>query len=819
MINGSKAAFAAVLALAACATAKPAGSVQNARLAQAPLLPVSADVKTGKILLTLPAPDPSGVCGRFIYMVEFASGLGSARIGLDRAQESDTQILVFRCMGGRVLAEFENTKFRAKDAPDAEQAAVKASFAASTVWAAKADSVTPGGATSVDIAPFLTRDAMHVADALKAAGETGFKLVPELSAADPAAVKSFPDNLVFEARQTFASETPGPEISNIAPDPRQITLVLRHNLVRLPAEGYVPRKFDPRTGSFSIQTINFAARLGDALNEEFAVRFRLEKTDPGAARSPVKRPIVFYIDRAAPEPIRTALLEGASWWGKAFEAAGYEDAFRAEILPEGADPLDIRYNVINWVNRATRGWSYGQAVADPRTGEIIKGSVLLGSLRVRQDMLIFEGLAGADRNNTGASDDPVRISLARLRQLSAHETGHALGFQHNFAGSTQGRASVMDYPPPRIALKNGKLDFSEAYAAGIGTWDAFTVDWLYGAVPDGPAGDAALDAKVRASLARGERFVADGDSRPQGSAHPYGGLWDDGPDAVAALASIMRVRRAALERFGMRALHPGEPVANLRRKIVPVFLLHRYEIDRTAKLVGGVDFAYSLAGDGKEAARPVPAAEQRRALAALLGALAPQELQIPPRLVPLLSAGWTGNSDRQFDIELFAGKNGAAFDALIASETAAGLVLNALLAPSRLNRLEAQRHTGGLPDAHEVLAALIGKVFEGSGAGALADVGRRVQLRTVLSLEQAARDPSLSRTVAADIEETLQTLAVRLRRAPGTTFAERAQSRALVALITDRRALKDALASTAMPPAAPPGMPIGSNEDDWFGAP
>src|SRR3569833_1429822 len=293
---------------------------------------------------------------------------------------------------------------------------------------------------------------------------------------------------------------------------------------------------------------------------------------------------------SAPEPIRSALVEGAGWWSKAFEDAGYIDAFRVEVLPEGADPLDVRYNVIHWVNRATRGWSYGQPVIDPRTGETIKGSVLLGSLRVRQDILIFESLAGADQDNTGGPNDPVRVALTRIRQLGAHETGHALGFAHNFAASTQGRISVMDYPPPRIGLKDGRIDLSDAYATGIGRWDRFTVDWLYG------TGDA--NAKTTAAIKEGLRFVTDGDARPQDAAQPWGSLWDDGADPAAELSRMMAVRRAAIDQFGTRALHPGEPVADLRRRYVPIFLLHRYQLDAASKMLGGVVFAFVLFGVG-----------------------------------------------------------------------------------------------------------------------------------------------------------------------------------------------------------------------------
>ncbi|MDO9489108.1 MAG: DUF5117 domain-containing protein, partial [Sphingomonadaceae bacterium] len=403
-------ALSIVLAAPALAKEKVADPLQGT-VTRDGLLPVHVDSAKGRILLTLPAADADGISGRFLYMASLKTGLGSAPIGLDRAQPGPAQMLVFRRLGKKVAIELENPRFRATGAPPNELAAARDAFAYSTLWLGDAVDL-PGGRLAVDIAPFLARDTKGIADQLKAGGEKGYKLVADLSAADPSTVKVFPDNIEFEARQTFVTETPGDEVSNIAPDPRSIGLVVRHSLMRLPAAGYRQRRFDPRGGSFATQVLDFASPLGSSIVYELANRFRLEKTDPAAARSTVKKPIIFYIDSGAPEPIRTALLEGALWWKDAFEAAGLIDAYRVEILPDGVDPLDIRYNVVNWVNRATRGWSYGYAVTDPRTGEILKGTVLLGSLRVRQDMLIYEGLVGADKVGTGGPNDPAQVALA-----------------------------------------------------------------------------------------------------------------------------------------------------------------------------------------------------------------------------------------------------------------------------------------------------------------------------------------------------------------------------------------------------------------------
>lgn len=786
--------------------AAPVAPALQGTTEQTGLLPVHVDRKDGRILLSLPAADKEGVSGRFLYVISLKTGLGSAPIGLDRALSGGSKLLVFRRVGKKMVVEIENPRFRATGAPSAEQAAARDSFAYSTLWMGDVTD-TADGRQLVDISSFLTRDTLGIAQALKRSGEKGYALVGDLSVADPASVRVFPDNIEMEARQTFVSTEPGVEVNNIAPASGNLSFILRHSLIRLPDAGYKPRRFDPRTGALSSQVLDYAAPLGSPIVYELANRFRLEKIDPAAPRSRVKKPIVFYIDRSAPEPIRTALLEGANWWKQAFEEAGYIDAYRAEILPEGADPLDIRYNMVNWVNRATRGWSYGQAIEDPRTGEIIKGSVLLGSLRVRQDMLIFEGLVGADKVGTGGPNDPVTAALARIRQLSAHEVGHALGLAHNFAGSTQGRYSVMDYPAPRVNLVDGQPDLSDAYGAGLGRWDIFAVDWLYGT-----DSEAEASAKAAAGVAEGLRFAGDNDSRSTASALPTGGLWDDAADPVAELHRMREVRRAAVNRFGLGALAAGEPVANLRRKFVPIWLLHRYQVEAAAKLIGGVAFGYAVRGDGQEAAAPVPSEEQRRALAALLKTLDPAELTVPTRLLPYLSASWPGNSDRQFDIEIFRTAGGSVFDPLVASEVAAALTLDALLAPDRLNRLAVQHAAdASAPGVEETVDSLLSQVLAPDAhRGA---VQRRIATTAVLALARAQRAPGLSRAVSLAMDERLHRLAGTLaKRSGGDT--DRDWARGLARLLGDRAALDKALSESQRAPAIPPGMPIGTASEE-----
>lgn len=765
------------------------------------LAPVYLDKAKGRILLALPAPDADGVSGRYLYLTALRTGLGSAPVGLDRAAAGQSQILVFRRIGKKVFAELENPRFRAEGAPAAEALAAKEAFATSTIWSGDVAGTDAQGRVLVDLSGFLTRDVMGASQALQGAGEKGYRLVPDLSVADPDSVKVFPENIEFEARQTFVSDTPGPEVRNIAPDAKAITLQVRHSLVKLPEPGYERRSFDPRTGGFDQILLDFAAPLGSEIVQRLSVRFRLEKVNPGPAPSPVKKPIIFYVDRAAPEPIRSALVEGAGWWAQGFEAAGYQNAFRVEVMPEGADPLDVRYNVINWVDRATRGWSYGQAVSDPRTGEIVKGSVLLGALRVRQDMLIFEGLVGADKNGTGGPNDPVQVSLARLRQLGAHEVGHALGLAHNFAASTQDRASVMDYPAPRVKVTDGKIDLSDAYGVGLGSWDRFTIDWLYG-----PADKAALDAKAAAMIASGTRYVTDVDSRSAAVGQPWGSLWDDGADAAAELTRLMEVRQVALDQFGLAALKPGEPVVNLKRKLVPIYLLHRYQTEATAKLVGGVAYSYAVKGDAAAVSPPVAAAEQRAALSALLSALEPSRLDLKDDLISLLSSAQSGEGDRQYEIEVMPTLGGPVFDPLVAADVAAGLVIDPLTQADRLARLlEQARRDPAQLGAAEVLDQLIARVFT-PATGRQGEIARRVQTRLVLNLAATARKPSTSPAVAALAEGRLQTLAAQLKKAPKGDDLDRAHRKWLASLIADPGELARHVEAR---PETPPGMPIG----------
>lgn len=793
----------------------------------------------GKLLITLPKADASGVSLHLIHSAGLTAGLGSNPVGLDRGYSDSGRIIAFRRIGKKVVIEQENWTYRASADNALEKAAVRQSFARSFLWAGDVVDESPIGSYKVDIAPFLTSDILNIKGVLDGAGQGGYSIDKDRSFVDAGSVLAFPDNVEIDAFVTLAGEKPGGEVSATAADGRVFTLTQHHSFVRLPDDGFKPREFDARIGDIDVPFYDFSAKLDEPVVRRFAQRFRLERKDAALKSGPVKKPIVFYIDPGAPEPVRQALLDGASWWADAFKAAGFDDGYRVELLPDGAHPMDVRYNIVQWVHRQTRGWSYGGGVIDPRTGEMLKAHVVLGSQRVRQDRMIFEGLAGASKTGTGFVDDPVELSLARIRQLAAHEVGHTLGFAHNFAASTNNRASVMDYPAPYVRpTAAGRLDFSDAYASGIGEWDKVAATWLYSEFKKETDEKPALNAIITTAYARGLRFVDDSEARGVESAHPYGAVWDNGSDPISALSETMRVREIALSRFGDDAIKTGRPTSDLTAVIVPVYLYHRYQVDAAAKLIGGYEFRYAVKGDGDHAAKPVDTARQRAALTALAQTLDPAALDLPDATLDRLTPEIGSFAGRTSNAELFANETAPMFDLLAAADAAGAKTLGAILHPARLARLvEMERRGGDVLTYAETLGALESRLFWTPADGRKAEIARRLQSRYIsMLIELASGGAAAAESQAASLglnfgpgavatpevrlrsNAYLKSLALRLGASPvdglGADRLHREQLRDMIMAHLSRPA--PALAPVAKSAPAPPGSPIGAAEDCWF---
>src|SRR5437016_1796231 len=686
------------------------------------------DAKQGKLWLEIDKWN-----SEFLYQSGLPAGIGSNDIGLDRGQLGATRVVRFERSGPKVLLIQENLDLRAvSDDPD-EKRAVRDSFAESALWGFTVAAEEKDHAL-VDATDFFLRDAHGIPATLHRTKQRAYHLDASLCAIYLPQTKNFPLNTEVEATLTFAGEEPGRWVRDVTPSPESITVREHHSFVQLPPPGYKTRAYDPRASFFGIGYMDYATPISEPIVKRFIARHRLEKKDPRAAVSEPVQPIVYYLDRGAPEPIRSALLEGARWWNQAFEAAGYKNAFRVELLPEGADMMDLRYNVIQWVHRATRGWSYGAAVVDPRTGEIIKGHVTLGSLRVRQDYLIAEALLAPYEKGQAVSPKMEQMALARLRQLAAHEVGHTLGLEHNYSASTVNRSSVMDYPPPYVKLgADGVPDLSDAYATGIGEWDKVAIAFGYQDFAPGTDEATALNKILGDAFARGLRFLTDQDARPAGSSSSVAHLWDSGANAVDELNRLMTVRAAALKRFGENNIREGDPLATIEDALVPIYMLHRYQVEAASKLVGGMDYVFALRGDRQTPTNVVAPAQQRRALVAVLATLKPQTLALPE---PLLKIIPPRPPEYERGREHFKIHTSPLFDALAPAEAAAQHTLQFLFNPARAARLvEFHARNAENPGLEEVLDAVLNATWKTPhGDGYAAQIANAVDMVVLYNL-------------------------------------------------------------------------------------
>jgi hypothetical protein len=775
--------------------------------------PLYVDETDGRILAAL-TPQADGSLGRMVYAARLTSGLGSNPVGLDRGAGGGSEILRFSRVNGRVFAEFENTLYRAIGAGDDERRATAQSFARSIIWSTDI-LAEHDGRVLIDLSGFLGRDAVGTAQQLSDTGQGSFSVDADRSAPLTSAAFVFPENVEIDALLTLKSTEPGSEVRAVTPSPDSVTLTVHHSFIQLPDDGYTIREADDRSGAITTTVYDMAAPLDAPIRRSFAVRHRLERVDPTAASGPVVEPIVYYVDRGAPDAIRDALIEGASWWGDAFEAAGFEDAYRVELLPEGVHPLDARYNVIQWVHRQTRGWSYGGAVRDPRTGEIIRGYVILGSQRVRQDRMIFEGLLGVDATAGGGDEDPLELALDRIRQLSAHEVGHTIGMSHNFAASVSDRASVMDYPAPLVSVDSaGAIDVSRAYDVGIGAWDRVAISWLYAQYADPEIEADAQNAILDQARQQGLRFITDRHARGTNSGHPLANLWDNGADPTAELIATLDVRAVALRDFGTRTLAGGLPTSELRGVFPPLYLYHRYQAEAAAKALGGVLFDYEVNSGRVEGLMPYPAADQRRALAALIMTLDAQALDIPDSTLNLLTPSPYSDYDAAATRELFDSAQYPAFSRRDAAAAAARISLRAMLSSARLARIADQsaRDAGQLSQA-ELFDALESALFQtpGDEAARLVPIREAVQGEYVDRLLDLAGDTTPASAGIARYRLEALSRSMSGRRGPGRREFRTWLSRRIDAGLA---AIDDGEDVQSSGTEIPPGSPIGSAAAD-----
>ena len=741
----------------------------------------------------------------FLYVNSLSEGIGSNDIGLDRGQLGNTRIVKFMKAGNKLLLIQPNQDYRAITDNLEEKKSVEQAFAKSVIHGFVIKE-TNQGKYLVDATSFFMRDAHGVQGRLSVRKQGSYSLDKSRSAISLERTKAFPKNVEFDVMLTFKGSPKSSNIRSVTPTASLITVNQHHSFIELPDGSYKPRKFDPRSGSNAMSYLDYATPVNESITKRFIYRHRLEKKNPEASKSEAVEPIIYYLDRGTPEPVRSALLDGARWWNQAYEAIGYTNAFQVKMLPEGADLLDVRYNVIQWVHRSTRGWSYGSSVSDPRTGEIIKGHVSLGSLRIRQDFLIAQALQAPYANDDTSDQFALEMALARIRQLSAHEVGHTIGLAHNFAASTKGRSSVMDYPHPTLSLKDKKVDFTNAYDTKIGDWDKVAIAYSYGEYTGDE--DASLNKLLDDAFKNGARFITDQDARPQGSAHAYAHLWDNGANVSTELDNLLAIRKHAIANFSIDNIKTNQPYSVLEDVFVPLYFFHRYQTEGVTKVIGGLDYSYALKGDGSTIVKRVPGKTEKKALVSVLKTLNVEELAIPKKLLNLFPP-------RAFNYgrtrESFKSKTGVAFDPFGAVETASAMTLGLLLHPERVTRLVQHKsldnsQLGLVEVLDEVIANSIQKTYKDAYYQELQNV---VNYQVLNQLFHLSSNKDMYWQVNAIVNDKIDKISLLLKNSKKTGI-QKMYHKEMIQMISNfkKNPIKFKKPQT---PKIPDGSPIGSD--------